>query len=155
QRQQRDRGPAVDWRGKREELCREHTFEAGRQGPGSRGHNRVKAGNYRAIGSSERRSSRPSFGRFRDSCEYPKLQAEKGVSLQRSFSTLPNGWPVSGLLTQRLTTAIFLFFYVFTRPIETPQTTILTIPHLIGLGAAIFLLVGLWTPSCRTLIAVV
>jgi hypothetical protein len=74
--------------------------------------------------------------------------------LQRLFSTFPNGWPGSGLLLQRVITATFLFCAVFTRPIETPQLS-LVIPHLIGLAAAIFLLIGLWTPISGTLIAVV
>ena len=75
----------------------------------------------------------------------------KGVLLQRLFSAFPNGWPGRGLLLQRVITAAFLFFSGFGRFREAS----LSVPHLIGTGAGILLLLGLWTPVCGTLIAVV
>jgi putative oxidoreductase len=73
------------------------------------------------------------------------------VLLQRLFSAFPNGWPGIGLLLQRVVTAAFLFCFGFGHLMEAP----LSVPHLIGTGAGILLLLGLWTPICGTLIAVV
>ena len=81
----------------------------------------------------------------------PKLKTEKGVLLQRLFSAFPNGWPGRGLLLQRVVTAAFLFCFGFGRLREAS----FSVPHLIGTGAGILLLFGLWTPICGTLIAVV
>jgi putative oxidoreductase len=74
--------------------------------------------------------------------------------LQRLFSAFPNGWPGRGLLLQRLVTATFLFCFGFGQLRDAPQFA-LFFPHLIGAGAAIFLLLGLWTPICGALITVV
>lgn len=78
----------------------------------------------------------------------------KGVFLQRLFSTFPSGWPGRGLLLQRLVTAAFLFCSGFSHLGEAPKVALIS-PHLIGAGAAIFLLIGLWTPICGLLIAVI
>jgi putative oxidoreductase len=74
--------------------------------------------------------------------------------LQRLFSTFPNNWPGRGLLLQRLVTATFLFCFGFGNLKEGSQFAVF-LPHLIAASAAIFLLLGLWTPICGTLIAVV
>jgi len=74
--------------------------------------------------------------------------------LQRLFSTFPNGWPGIGLLLQRIVTATILFCSGFGHLRESSQHALI-FPHLIGAGAGILLLLGLWTPVCGTLIAVV
>jgi putative oxidoreductase len=76
------------------------------------------------------------------------------VLLQRLFSAFPNSWPGRGLLLQRVVTAAFLFCSGLERFREAPQFA-LAFPHVIGAGAGILLLIGLWTPLCGTAIAVV
>lgn len=71
--------------------------------------------------------------------------------MQRLFSAFPNGWPGTGLLLQRMVTAAFLFYFGFEHLREAPSF----VPHLTGAGAGLLLLLGLWTPVCGTLIAVV
>lgn len=71
--------------------------------------------------------------------------------MQRLFSVFPNGWPGRGLLLQRVVTAAFLFCFGFDRHREIT----LFILHMIGAGAGTLLLLGLWTPVCGALIAVV
>ena len=74
--------------------------------------------------------------------------------MQRLFSTFPNSWPGVGLLFQRVVTATVLFCFVFWHHREHSQFALI-IPQVIGAGAGIPLLLGLWTPVCGTLIAVV
>jgi putative oxidoreductase len=76
------------------------------------------------------------------------------VPLQRLFSAFPNSWPGRGLLLQRVVTAAFLFCLGLVHLREAPRFA-LVFPHVIGAGAGILLLLGLWTPICGTLIAVV
>ena len=76
------------------------------------------------------------------------------VFLQRLFSTFPNSWPGRGLLLQRIVTAAFLFCSGFGH-LREPSPGALFFPHVIGAAAGILLLLGLWTPICGTLIAVI
>lgn len=72
--------------------------------------------------------------------------------MQRLFSTFANGWPGIGLLLLRLLTATVLFHSVVThfgQPI--PHTS--TVLRIVGAGAGLLLLAGLWTPLAGTLIA--
>ena len=73
--------------------------------------------------------------------------------MQRLFSTFPNSWPGIGLLLQRVVAATVLFWSGFGH-LREPSHSALVFLHLIGAGAAILLLLGLWTPVCGTLIAV-
>ena len=73
--------------------------------------------------------------------------------MQRLFSTFPNSWPGIGLLLQRVVTATVLFWSGFGHLREPSQFAPVFL-HLIGAGAAILLLLGLWTPVCGTLIAI-
>ena len=77
-----------------------------------------------------------------------------GVFLQRLFSTFPNSWPGRGLLLQRIVTAAFLFCSGFAH-LREPSQPALFFPHVIGAAVGILLLLGLWTPICGTLIAVI
>jgi putative oxidoreductase len=74
--------------------------------------------------------------------------------LQRLFSTFPNSWPGRGLLLQRIATATFLFCCGF-RHLRNPSQFALILPHVIGVGVGILLVLGLWTPVCGMLIAIV
>ena len=74
--------------------------------------------------------------------------------MQRLFSTFPNDWPGRGLLLQRMVTAMFLFCSGLGHLGGTSQFGLIFL-HVIGVGAGILLLLGLWTPICGTLIGVV
>ena len=76
------------------------------------------------------------------------------MDLQRLFSTFAAGWPGIGLLLQRVLTAIVLLHYGNRYFMEAPQSAFKFL-HLIGAGAGIFLLVGLWTPVVAALVAIV
>ena len=55
---------------------------------------------------------------------------------------------------QRVVTATFLFCFGFGNLREAPPFA-LAFPHVVGAGAGILLLLGLWTPICGMLIAAV
>jgi len=74
--------------------------------------------------------------------------------LQRLFSTFPNSWPGTGLLLQRVVIATVLFCSGLGH-LKEPSQAALILPQIIAAGAGILLLLGLWTPVCGTLIAVV
>lgn len=72
--------------------------------------------------------------------------------MQRLFSTFANGWPGTGLLLQRLLTGAVLFHSAIA---YVEQTTLLASTiHIVGAGAGILLLLGLWTPVAGTIVAV-
>lgn len=74
--------------------------------------------------------------------------------VQRLFSTFANGWPGAGLLLQRILTAILLIRLGVIELTGT-SSTFSMIPQLLGAGAGILLLVGLWTPVVGTFTAVI
>ena len=74
--------------------------------------------------------------------------------MQRLFSTFAGGWPGRGLLLQRLLTSIALFHYGIRYFTEASQSASNTL-HLMGAGAGIFLIVGLWTPVVGVLVAMI
>lgn len=80
------------------------------------------------------------------------LQRDMGVTLQRLFSTFASGFPGFGLLVQRLITAAALGCSVFARFHGMPQHASVALP-LIDAGAAVLLLVGLWTPVAGAVVA--
>jgi putative oxidoreductase len=74
--------------------------------------------------------------------------------LQRLFSTFADGWPGVGLLLLRLLTGAALIHFGIANLREArPLTTVVL--QIIGVGAGILLLVGLWTPVAGTLAAIV
>jgi putative oxidoreductase len=75
-----------------------------------------------------------------------------GVSLQRLFSTFASGFPGIGLLLQRLITAAALECSVFAHFHGTLQGVSVALLLIDG-GAALLLLVGLWTPVAGAVIA--
>ena len=74
--------------------------------------------------------------------------------VQRLFSTFASGWPGTGLLLQRILTAILLLRLGFIELTGASQSSSM-IPQLIGSFAGILLLAGLWTPIVGALIAVI
>ena len=76
------------------------------------------------------------------------------VDLQRLFSTFANGWPGIGLLLQRLLIASALLHLGISHLNEMSDFASI-VPYLIGAGAGILLLIGLWTPVVGSLVAVV
>src|SRR5262249_40603749 len=138
-------------RSKREELRREHTLEARRQGPSPCGHDRVEARDYRAVGPPKGGGGDLHSGVL-SLLRLP--QADEGVNVQRLFSTFPNGWPGIGLLLQRVLTATALFSSGLGHVREAAQFGS-SVPQWAAAGAGILLLLGLWTPFCGTLIALV
>jgi putative oxidoreductase len=80
--------------------------------------------------------------------------AVSGSVLQRLFSTFADGWPGVGLLLLRLLTAVALIHFGIASVLAAaPWTTVVL--QIIGVGAGILLLVGLWTPLGGTLAAIV
>ena len=77
----------------------------------------------------------------------------EGGFLQRLFSTFANGWPGRGLLLQRIITAGVLFYSLIAH-LGQPIPLASTILRMMGAGAGILLLAGLWTPVIGTLVAV-
>ena len=75
-------------------------------------------------------------------------------ALQRLFSTFADVWPGGGLLLQRLLTGTVLLNCGITHLVKGSQFVLIT-PHLIGGGAGILLLVGLWTPAGGLLVTIV
>lgn len=75
-----------------------------------------------------------------------------GASLQRLFSTFADGFPGIGLLLQRLITAMAVACSMLARFHTVPQRGSVALP-LIGGGAALLLLLGLWTPFAGVMIA--
>jgi putative oxidoreductase len=74
--------------------------------------------------------------------------------LQRLFSTFADGWPGIGLLLLRLLTGLALIRFAIVGLLEAPRLTT-AVPQVIGAGAGLFLLVGLWTPVAGSLAAIV
>ena len=74
--------------------------------------------------------------------------------MQRLFSTFADGWPGGGILLQRLLIGVTLLhrgieYLSSARDLE-PMA-----PEIIGAGAGILLLAGLWTPMAGALVAIV
>jgi putative oxidoreductase len=73
--------------------------------------------------------------------------------LQRLFSTFADGWPGIGLLLLRLLTAVALIYFGIVGVLASPPPAIAVL-QIIGIGAGILFLVGLWTPVVGTLAAI-
>jgi len=72
--------------------------------------------------------------------------------VQRLFSTFPGGLPGSGLVLLRAAVAIPLVRQGIAG-LLTASPPALVIPQLVAAGAAVLLLVGLWTPVAGVLLA--
>src|SRR5258707_899976 len=72
--------------------------------------------------------------------------------LKGHFSTFANGWPGAGLALQRLAISMVLLGCGAAK-LNTASHLSSAIPQVICVGAAIFLLVGLWTPMVGAVVA--
>ncbi len=77
-----------------------------------------------------------------------------GHVLQRLFSTFASGWPGVGLLLLRLLTGAALIYFGIVGAISARSLTIVAL-QIIGAGAGIVLLIGLWTPVAGALAAII
>jgi uncharacterized membrane protein YphA (DoxX/SURF4 family) len=78
---------------------------------------------------------------------------ESGHSLQRLFSTFPNGWPGVGLVLIRGCLSLALFYFASASLSGNPSEPITVALKSIAATGGIFLLAGLWTPAMGVLIA--
>jgi putative oxidoreductase len=74
--------------------------------------------------------------------------------VQRLFSGFDDGWPGAGLLLLRLLTGPALIHFGFASLRQGPPLATVVL-QIIGIGAGILLLVGLWTPLAGGLAATV
>jgi len=74
--------------------------------------------------------------------------------VQRLFSSFADGWPGFGLLLLRLLTGAALIHFGIAGVREAPELTTIVL-QIIGIGAGILLLIGLWTPVAGVLAAIV
>jgi putative oxidoreductase len=77
-----------------------------------------------------------------------------GKFLQRLFSTFAGGWPGVGLLLLRLLAGVLLIYFGIAKVLEAPPLATIVL-EIVGTGAGILLLAGLWTPVAGTLAAIV
>ena len=74
--------------------------------------------------------------------------------MQRLFSTFADGWPGIGLLLLRLLTGLALIRFAILGLRQAPPFTTAVL-LVIGAGAGLLLLAGLWTPVAGSLAAIV
>ena len=72
--------------------------------------------------------------------------------MQRLFSTFPEGWPGTGLLFLRAVTAIPPVQHGIVGLLTAPLPALINL-QLLAAGAAVLLLLGLWTPVAGVLLA--
>jgi uncharacterized membrane protein YphA (DoxX/SURF4 family) len=76
-----------------------------------------------------------------------------GCTLQRLFSTFPDGWPGFGLLLLRLCLSIALVYFGIAGLSGKSSQPITLAQDLIAGAGGIFLLAGLWTPVMGGVVA--
>ena len=74
--------------------------------------------------------------------------------MQRLFSGFDDGWPGTGLLLLRLLTGLALIHFGIADLRQAPPLATVVL-QIIGIGAGILLLIGLWTPVAGALAAIV
>jgi len=72
--------------------------------------------------------------------------------LRRLFSTFAQGWPGAGLFLMRVVLGIALIGRAVGR-LSSDPSDIVTVISVLGVGAGLLLLMGLWTPVSATLVA--
>ena len=75
-----------------------------------------------------------------------------GVTLQRRFSTFPDGLPGAGLLLLRLSLSVPLFYWALSEVLAPPDSVL----HVLDWSAAllaVFVVAGLWTSAAAILIS--
>jgi putative oxidoreductase len=76
-----------------------------------------------------------------------------GCTLQRLFSTFPDGWPGFGLVLLRLCLGVALVYFGIAGLSGKSSEPITLAQDLIAGAGGIFLLLGLWTPVMGGLVA--
>ena len=76
-----------------------------------------------------------------------------GSSLQRLFSTFPDGWPGFGILLLRLGAGTALICLGISRFLAALGEPVSAAGDLVAVIGGIFLLAGLWTPLMGALVA--
>ena len=76
-----------------------------------------------------------------------------GRTVQRLFSTFPNGWPGAGLLLVRIGLGTALISFGVVGFLSRAADAISTTEHFTTIAAGILLLAGLWTPLAGGLAA--
>ena len=74
--------------------------------------------------------------------------------MRRLFSTFARGWPGIGLVVLRVVLGIALIWRAVGRLSVDPSTHT-TVLSVLGIGAGLLLLIGLWTPVAATLVAAI
>ena len=74
--------------------------------------------------------------------------------MQRLFSTFADGWPGKGLFLLRLITSFALIHFGIASLGDVPMLATV-VQQIVGVGAGIFILLGLWTPVAGALVAIV
>ena len=74
--------------------------------------------------------------------------------MRRLFSTFAQGWPGVGLLLMRFVLGMALIWRAVGRLSSDPSTNV-TVLSVVGIGAGLLLLIGLWTPVAATLVAAI
>jgi putative oxidoreductase len=75
---------------------------------------------------------------------------ESGTVLQRLFSTFANGWPGRGLLLLRVALFTYLIYDLTAIPVGVRAQDV---PRILGAGAGVLVLLGLWTPVSAAAVA--
>jgi putative oxidoreductase len=78
---------------------------------------------------------------------------KKGCTLQRLYSTFPDGWPGLGLLLLRLGVGIALVSLGINGTFRARGEPISVVRDLIAVAGGVFLLAGLWVPVLGALVA--
>jgi putative oxidoreductase len=88
--------------------------------------------------------------------KFPRINSatKENCLLRRLFSTFAQGWPGVGLFLMRLVLGLTLIWRAVGRLSSDPSTHV-TAPSVLGIGAGLLLLVGLWTPVAATLVAAI
>ncbi len=82
------------------------------------------------------------------------LPLSRDVSLQRLFSTFPDGWPGLGLLLLRLGAGLSLIYFGIADLSRGLGEPITAASDLLATAGGILLLAGLWTPVAGALAAI-
>jgi uncharacterized membrane protein YphA (DoxX/SURF4 family) len=77
-----------------------------------------------------------------------------GRTLQRLFSTFPDGWPGLGLLLLRLGAAIPLIYFGIAGTAGSLDQALPAALRIIAAGGGFLLLIGLWTPIAGIIVAI-
>jgi putative oxidoreductase len=93
---------------------------------------------------------------FPPNSKFPRINSatKENCLLRRLFSTFAQGWPGVGLLLMRLVLGFALIWRAVGR-LSSDPSTLVTVLSVLGIGAGVLLLMGLWTPVAATLVAAI